>query len=93
MSASVVNGKIYAIGGSDGHWLNNMEKYDPATDTWTTKAAMPTELGGIATAVHNNKIYVIRGWGYSPHNITGKNEAYNQSTDTGKQNSDAHRQN
>ena len=40
---TVVNGKIYAIGGSNsGGYLRIVEEYNPATNTWTTKAIMPT---------------------------------------------------
>ena len=43
---AVVDGKIYAMGGSAGARLNEpalavVEMYDPATDTWTRKADMP----------------------------------------------------
>ncbi len=45
LSASAVDGKIYAIGGrrtNGGSASSAVEEYDPATDTWTTKAPMPT---------------------------------------------------
>ncbi len=45
LSASAVDGKIYAIGGSSamhGAGLSIVDEYDPTTDTWTTKAPMPT---------------------------------------------------
>jgi len=65
LSTSVVNGKIYAIGGSgawpDGH-LPSVEEYDPATDTWTKKADMPTARYLVATAVVNGKIYAFGGY-------------------------------
>ena len=44
LSSSVVDGKIYAIGGTTD-WqdiaLAVVEEYDPATDTWSRKANMP----------------------------------------------------
>jgi len=48
VSTSVVNGKIYAIGGSPGYkqWYDGfttVEEYDPETDTWSKKADMPTK--------------------------------------------------
>jgi len=65
LSTSVVNGKIYAIGGSgawpDGH-LPSVEEYDSATDTWTKKADMPTARYLVATAVVNGKIYAFGGY-------------------------------
>jgi N-acetylneuraminic acid mutarotase len=59
-----VNGKIYAIGGSDGgKAISIVEEYDPATDTWTKKADMPTARCGLATSVVNGIIYAIGGQG------------------------------
>ncbi|TRZ50164.1 MAG: galactose oxidase, partial [Dehalococcoidia bacterium] len=63
LAASVVNGKIYLIGGSFHHlWpipSNLTEVYDPETDTWTTKASMPTAVYSCTSAVVDNKIYLI----------------------------------
>jgi N-acetylneuraminic acid mutarotase len=67
-----VNGKIYAIGGttaggqyppdvSRGGFVGTNEEYDPATDTWTTKASMPTPRDYFAIAAYQNKIYCIGG--------------------------------
>ncbi len=54
--------KIYAIGGAGGGSnLTTNEAYDPTTNTWTTKAAMPTAKAHLAAAVVNNKVYVIEG--------------------------------
>ena len=59
LSSSVVNGKIYAIGGrADG---NLTAEYDPATDTWTTQNRMPTARFCFATGVVDGKIYAIGG--------------------------------
>src|ERR1051326_6071290 len=43
MATSPVNGVIYAIGGKDlaDNDLGTVEAYDPASNTWTTKASMP----------------------------------------------------
>ena len=38
----VVNGILYAVGGWDGGYHDTVYAYDPATNTWTTKAPMPT---------------------------------------------------
>jgi hypothetical protein len=64
LSASVLNGKIYAIGGKPGHNvspLKTVEVYDPVTDTWTTKADMRTARYGLSTCAVNGKIYAIGG--------------------------------
>jgi len=85
---AVVNGKIYAIGGSGmGGYLNTNEEYDPATDTWATKKPMPTPRSGFGIAVYENKIYVIGGgpggdWTVGFEEVTRMNEVYDPLTDT-----------
>ncbi len=74
VSTSVVDGKIFAIGGAQmkkikGYrgWslkskkLTTVEMYDPATDTWTQKADMPTPRSYLSTSVMDGKIYAIGG--------------------------------
>src|SRR5439155_601932 len=41
--------------------LNVVEEYDPASNTWTTKAPMPTARCGLAAAAVGGKIYAIGG--------------------------------
>ena len=88
LSANVVDGKIYLIGGTEvygyGAWpraINVTEVYDPVTDSWTTKTSIPTAVGGYASAVVDNQIYVIGslGWGEPP---SGINQIYSPATDT-----------
>ena len=69
----VVAGKIYAIGGRV-HWrdrkpgspgrIDLVEVYDPASDTWTKRAKMPTKRDGFGTVVVNDQIYAIGGTGW-----------------------------
>lgn len=82
LSTSVVDGKIYAIGGLllTTEALSTVEVYDPATDTWTTKTPMPTARAGHAAAVVDGIIYVIAGGTHSGHNFTAV-EAYDPATD------------
>ncbi|HSV49631.1 MAG TPA: hypothetical protein VLH35_04880 [Candidatus Acidoferrales bacterium] len=61
-----VGDKIYAIGGSTSNsWRVNPvatnEEYDSKTDTWTTKAAMPTSRAKFAMAAYGDLIYCIGG--------------------------------
>lgn len=59
-----VNGKIYLFGGIkdlSGHNSDDVEAYDPSTDTWTTKNKMPEKIVGQAAVELNGKIYVIGG--------------------------------
>ena len=64
LSASVVNGKIYIIGGTPDNkltGLSTVEEYDPVTDKWAKKADMPTPRSFFSTSVVNGKIYTIGG--------------------------------
>ena len=80
LSTSVVDGKVYAIGGVTvyrGTDLATVEMYDPVTDTWTQKADMPTPRGWLAASAVNGRIYAIGGG-------SGRNkvEEYDPATDT-----------
>ena len=89
-STSVVDGKIYAIGGArsiQGTYLSTVEVYDPATDTWTRKTDMPTARNGHAAAAVNGKIYVIGGEP-SPQASLATVEEYDPATDTWKRKAD-----
>ena len=69
LSSSVVDGKIYAIGGSPVDDLHArpvsataaVEEYDPSTDTWTRKSDMPTARTAHCACAINGIIYVIGG--------------------------------
>jgi N-acetylneuraminic acid mutarotase len=66
LSTSVLNGKVYAIGGfskgvSGYPGLTTVDVYDPTTDTWTTAPDMPTGRWGAYTGVVDGKIYVFGG--------------------------------
>jgi hypothetical protein len=90
LGVAVVNGKIYAVGGSvdtivgpvgyTGHVGTN-EEYDPETDTWVFKASMPTARSCFAIAVCQGKIYCIGGY-LGDARVTGVNEVYAPETDT-----------
>jgi N-acetylneuraminic acid mutarotase len=84
VSTCVVDEKIYAIGGGQSPYtpyLSTLEVYDPATDTWTKKADMPTGRNGHAASVVNGKIYVIGGEPRAEASIPTVEE-YDPATDT-----------
>ena len=65
-AAAVIDGKIYVVGGAVSAvpapiWQNVLEVYDPATNTWETKAAMPTARGNPAAVAINGLLYVVGG--------------------------------
>jgi hypothetical protein len=79
LGVAVVDGKIYAIGGySTQNVTGTNEEYNPATDSWTMRAPMPTPRAFFAITVHQNKIYCIGGNNPS----IGVNEVYDPATDT-----------
>ena len=63
LTASAINGKIYAVGGYfyGLYWVSStvLEVYDPETDTWTTKMPMLSSVYSCSSAVIGNKMYVI----------------------------------
>ena len=78
VAVSVVDGKIYAIGGEkmkkvpmhtgwihEAEGLPTVEMYDPVTDSWTQKADMPTSRK-TRTCVVGGKIYAIGGLAVGP---------------------------
>jgi N-acetylneuraminic acid mutarotase len=77
LSTAVVDGKVYAIGGwgydrPEGGWesidrtatgqdFSTVEAYDPETDTWATRADMPTPRSHMTVSALGGKIYAIGG--------------------------------
>ncbi|MBN1245842.1 hypothetical protein JXA31_09645 [Candidatus Bathyarchaeota archaeon] len=86
--------KIYVIGGQSGYnsarnlqiFTSVNEVYDPVTDTWETKAPMPTARVLLRANTVNDKIYLIGGSNdtdyVSPTMISDLNEVYDPQTDT-----------
>ena len=77
LATAAVDGKVYAIGGwgydrPEGGWesidqnltgqdFSTVEAYDPRTDTWATRAAMPTPRSHLTVSALGGKIYAIGG--------------------------------
>lgn len=71
VTAAVLDGKIYVLGGfaepslgnlSSMTIANTVEVYDPATNEWTTRAPLPVGLHHAAAAVAGNRLCVIGGY-------------------------------
>ena len=84
--ANTVDDKIYVIGGilesespGDPIVSDVNEVYDPATDTWTTKASIPNAVYACVSAVVNNKLFVIGGETFSGGVL---NQIYDPATNT-----------
>ncbi len=75
--------EIYVIGGvSSSGYLNTVEEYDPATNTWATRTSMPTARYGFGAATASNgRIYAIGG-GNAESWWLSTVEEYDPTTDT-----------
>jgi N-acetylneuraminic acid mutarotase len=64
MGASVLGGKLFAVGGqtNNGFVTGIVEVYDPKTDTWSTATSMPTPRDGLATREIGGRLYAIGGY-------------------------------
>jgi len=85
LAAGVVNGILYAVGGHSGGsqdsiYHTTLEAYDPATNTWTAKAPMPTARNLLAVGVVNGILYAAGGTNGSAALATV--EAYDPATNT-----------
>jgi len=65
LRAAVLNGKIYAVGGytlgGGGTYLDRVEIYDPANNTWTTGTPLPAPRINAMMGVIAGKLYVAGG--------------------------------
>ena len=65
-TVQAIDGKLYVVGGGKmqgGYppFLKSLEVYDPATDTWETKASMPQTRAGLTSVILNEKMLVMGG--------------------------------
>jgi N-acetylneuraminic acid mutarotase len=84
-AAGSLAGKVYAVGGRDSlsNFISLVEEYDPPSNTWTTKAPMPTARAGHGMVRVGVKLFAIGG--YSPANGFARIkavEAYDPSTNS-----------
>ena len=101
LEVASVNGKIYAIGGSTAsgdepetfpygdinldNFVGTNEGYDPASNSWSYEAPMPTPRMAFAIAAVQGKIYCIGGRsiaGDISGGYTSVNEVYDPTTNT-----------
>ncbi|HEX7928290.1 MAG TPA: kelch repeat-containing protein [bacterium] len=60
--AQVVGGFIYVIGGYDGaNYIDRVDRYDPAMNTWSARNQLPIPLAYASAGVLNGRIYVVGG--------------------------------
>src|ERR671925_502269 len=64
VAAAELGGRIYAAGGAvgeTGRFLGIFQRFDPATNSWTTLERLPHPIRAGAGAALDGKIYVIGG--------------------------------
>lgn len=60
---SVIDGKVYAIGGFNGSLrVRTVDVYDPTLDTWLSSVSMETRRSTLGVAVLGNCIYAVGGF-------------------------------
>jgi N-acetylneuraminic acid mutarotase len=70
----VVGDRLYVIGGyrksafSVWNPVATIYAYDPATDSWTERAPMPTARGALSVTEHEGKLYAIGGYDRTANN-------------------------
>jgi N-acetylneuraminic acid mutarotase len=90
-AAGVIDDRLYVVGGclpggcGAGNVTNLLEEYDPAANTWATKAPMPTARSDHAAVAIDGKLYVVGGNAPCTPNCTpfyDKLEVYDAATNT-----------
>src|SRR5207248_985293 len=80
-SGGVINGLLYVVGGGPGGSPSSRtDVYDPLSDSWAPRAAMPSARSDAGSAVLNGILYVIGGEG--DQGVLSSVEAYNPLMDT-----------
>jgi len=88
LAAVELDGFVYAVGGRrDGGGQANVDalvRYDPAADTWTALAPLPTARSGIGAAVLHGRIVVMGGEvdPMAPSGVFPHVEMYDPATDS-----------
>jgi beta-lactam-binding protein with PASTA domain len=67
VSVAALNGVLYVLGGQTGTeanpvWCDNLESYDPGTNTWTELKPYPLYVSAMALVGINNKLYSFGGF-------------------------------
>jgi len=59
---ATLHGKLYVIGGEDEHVVTRtVQRFDPRTGRWTTRAKLPTRRTHVAAVGAESRIYAIAG--------------------------------
>lgn len=85
LAGAAIEGKMYVVGGRFGAGFQSdmtdaLELFDPAKNSWTSQAPMPTVRGGLNAAVANGCLHVFGGEG--SQGVFPQHEVYDPTTDT-----------
>lgn len=88
--SAVLGGKLYVFGGrtrnADGTTVNgtlaSVEMFDPATNVWTARAAMPTGRRTMAVGALNGRAQLMGGERTSAGGVFAENEEYDPLTNS-----------
>ena len=82
LTVTVLEGKLYAIGGrwGDRGNLAALEIYDPAAGTWTSGPDLRIPRSGLTAGVLDGHIHVTGGESLSPGRTFGEHEVYDPAT-------------
>jgi N-acetylneuraminic acid mutarotase len=86
LGAAVVGNSIYAVGGrpetggpcSGSEQFADVERYDIASNTWSTVAPLPTPRSDVGAIAHGGKIYVFGGCKEGAASVTGEVDIYSR---------------
>jgi N-acetylneuraminic acid mutarotase len=76
LASVAVDGAIIAIGGRGTKNVDAVERYDPATNTWSSLASLPTARSGLTAAVLDGAIHVIGGENPDPLRVYREHEVF-----------------
>jgi N-acetylneuraminic acid mutarotase len=82
-TAQAIDGRIYVVGGApteDQDPYSDLYVYDPASNTWTKKAPIPTPREHLASCNLGGRMLVLGGW--NKRNSVKLAELYDPQTDT-----------
>jgi non-specific serine/threonine protein kinase len=82
LAAVAIGDAIIAIGGRGTQSVDAVERYDPATNTWTALAPLPTARGGLAAIVLDGQVHVLGGEGIDPPKIFRDHDVLDLATGT-----------
>jgi N-acetylneuraminic acid mutarotase len=92
-AGAVINGKFYLAGGIKlvvatptndefNEVTNQLDVYDPASNSWTTKHFMQFSRSGMAGAALNGKLFLVGGCCFPSDFPAGTLEVYDPATDS-----------